>query len=492
MSKVVRAAPYLICARFLVEPSFRREFLTTVADKGVVYFWENEFPMLRKNAAAPLITRLDTFLRPHVIRNMVGQRKGIDLPTLVSKRKIILVKLAQGLIGRENSFLLGTLLVTKLNQTVKARQAQAKQSREPFYLYIDEFQNFLVPSMEDILSGARKYGLGLVLAHQGLAQLMSNDQVLREAVIANAGTRIVFRVGDNDAKFLANGFAGFAAEDIQGLAVGQAIIRVGQIDADCNVTTHLLPPLKEEEREHNTKAVIAESRKRYSRPQEIVEAEIERLLYGGKTEPRESPPSEPKESEQTAIEIEKIAPKEQTIGKQAADFVKKETERVRTKKHLQLQNQLKALGEAKNYKVVLEQPTPDGKGRIDVVFTQGAIALACEISVTNTPAYEVGNIQKCLRAGFAMVLFTSPDAHHLQAVQTLAKETLTDDQFTQTVFLPPERIAAYLDQLLPAEPVEQRIKGYRVKVNYQNVSPLEQAEKKDTLTKLFGKLWQKK
>ena len=177
--------------RFLVEPGFRAQFLETVRDPEVVYFWHNEFPLLAGRPQAPLLTRLDTFLRPKLVRHMVAQKENrIDFASIMNKGKIFLAKLAQGAIGEENAFLLGTFLVSKFHQLAMSRQEVSEEERRNFYLYIDEFHNFVTPSMAAILAGARKYHLGLILAHQDLRQLWNRDSELASAVLSNASTRV--------------------------------------------------------------------------------------------------------------------------------------------------------------------------------------------------------------------------------------------------------------------------------------------------------------
>ncbi|MFP5234352.1 MAG: type IV secretory system conjugative DNA transfer family protein [Acidobacteriota bacterium] len=177
--------------RFLVDPAFRTQFLQTVRDPEIVYYWQRTFPLLVGKPQGPILTRLDTFLRPKLIRNMVAQRtQRFDLAAVMNGGKILLAKLAQGAIGEENAHLLGTLLVSKFHQLALSRQEQAAASRRPFTLYIDEFHNFVTPSMASILAGARKYRLGLVLAHQELRQLESRDADVMSAVFTNPYVRI--------------------------------------------------------------------------------------------------------------------------------------------------------------------------------------------------------------------------------------------------------------------------------------------------------------
>ena len=189
--------------RFLVEREFRERFLATVRDPEILYYWQKEFPLLTGKPQGPILTRLDTFLRPKVIRHMVSQKENrIDCGAIMNGRRILLVKLAQGLIGEENSYLLGTLIVSKLNQMAMSRQNMAAAERKHFYLYVDEFHNFVTPSLAAIFAGARKYNLGLILAHQELHQLSSRDTDVASAVISNPYTRVCFRLGDFDAKKL--------------------------------------------------------------------------------------------------------------------------------------------------------------------------------------------------------------------------------------------------------------------------------------------------
>ena len=156
--------------------------------------------------------------------------------------KILLAKLPHGTIGEENSYLLGTLLVTKFYQVVMGRQRQEASQRRPFWLYLDEFHNFVTPSMASILSGARKYKLGLILAHQDLKQLSSRDSEVESSVISNPYTRVCFRLGDQDARKLSEGFTHFDSNDLQSLGIGEAIARVERSDSDFNLLTDLVPP----------------------------------------------------------------------------------------------------------------------------------------------------------------------------------------------------------------------------------------------------------
>ena len=222
--------------RFLIETPFRNEFLKSVKDSEVVYYWQKSFPHLSGNKSiGSILTRLDAFLAQKPIRYMVSQPENrLDFAHIMDMGKIFLAKLPEGILGRENSHLLGTLLVSKFQQIAMSRQAQQITSRRDYWIYIDEFANFITPSMAEILSGARKYRIGLTLAHHELHQLQRSPDVA-SAVMTHPYTRIVFRVGDDDAKKLAEGFAFFEAKDLRNLETGQAVCRVERSDFDFNL-----------------------------------------------------------------------------------------------------------------------------------------------------------------------------------------------------------------------------------------------------------------
>jgi len=165
--------------------------------------------------------------------------------------------------------LLGSLLVAKFQQTVMSRQAQVVASRKDFWLYIDEFDHFISPSMATILTGARKYRLGLTLGHQELHQLQSEPKVAN-AVNASVCTRIVLRVGSDDANKLADGFESFDDKSLKNLEKYHAIARIERNDWDFNLA--LRQPDLTDFTESRKTEVIAASRAKYGTPRAEVEA----------------------------------------------------------------------------------------------------------------------------------------------------------------------------------------------------------------------------
>jgi hypothetical protein len=457
--------------RFLVEKPYREGYLKTVSDPNVVYYWQKEYPLLKSNSIGPILTRLDTFLRPKLIRNMVAQKKGLDFEHILDSGKILLVKLSQGLIGTENSYLLGTFFVTKMYQAAMARQIKAKADRQDYYLYIDEFQNFITPSMSQILSGARKYSLGMILAHQDMQQLQKYDNELASAVVANAGTRICFRLGDMDAKRFDSGFAYFEAKDLENLHTGEAIARIERSEYDFSLTT--IPPkhIDEALAEQRKMDALQKSQEAYGTPKQEVEAALEALR--GELlaeEPKEEMPVirkkealvevSPRETTNAAIGHTPVSPSLENSAK------KKEESQ-----HRYLQALIKKMAESRGYATRIEEPTPDGKGRVDVHLERNGKRIAVEICNTTEAEWEVHNIQKCIAAGYDVIVACSNEKKSLDGIRKKAESLLDVAIQAKLQFFQPEQFFVFLDQELAKEASKEvRVKGYRVKVNYSAVS----------------------
>jgi hypothetical protein len=473
--------------RFLIEKPFRESFLKTVTDPNIVYYWQKEFPLLKSSSIGPILTRLDSFLRPKLIRNMVAQKKGVNFDEVINSGKILLVKVSQGLIGAENSYLLGTIIVSKLHQAAMARQAKDKTKRNDFYCYIDEFQHFITPSMASILSGARKYHLGLILAHQDMQQLVMHDSELASSVLSNAGTRICFRVGDADAKKFEDGFSFFEAKDLQNQGVGEAIARVDRPEFDFTLRTIPLLEIDASLSEDLKNKVIGISRFKYGMAKEEVEATME-FLREEKMEVVVAEPRSPSMVvEEKIIAIPPITTPVQEIKPaiiKDSSFVTDQVKKKEESQHRYLQTLIKRMAESRGYKATLEEPTPDGKGRVDVGLLRNGKRIACEISVTTTEAWETHNIEKCLAAGYESVIVCSTDKRNLERINNLAKEILDETSFSKLLTLEPDALFLHLDQQVAQESnKEERIKGYRVKVEYNAVSPEIAQQKKESILK---------
>jgi len=458
--------------RFLLEPSFRNQFLKTVDDPNIVYYWNNEHKVLLRNAIGSILTRLDTFLRPRLIRNMMAQKDGIDFHDVLNSGKILLVKLSQGLIGEENSYLLGTLFVTKLHQAAQARQIISKEERKPYYFYIDEFQNFITPSMEAILSGSRKYGLGLILAHQDMEQLLRKDSELANSVLSNPSVRVCFRCGDKDAAKLEDGFSYFDKSDLQSLGIGEAIVRVGQKDHDFNMTFELIKDEDEKIAALKSGIITEYSRKNYAKAREQVEQMLKESLpvQDKKKEPEEVTPKEqervPEPEKQTTVTEAVPQQPQRDTTEEAQEFINREARQQTKREHKFIQEYIRRIGQQFGFKAVIEEAVSEGS--VDVGLTKDSLRIACEISVGNTVQYEIKNIGKCFNAGYAAVFVISNDDKHLSSIRQKSASEIPESLHKRLFFISQKEFSQHLAALtsITESPDEERVNGYRVKVNY--------------------------
>ena len=192
----------------IADKDFRRQALGNVENKQVLKFWKNEFPKYsyryQADGIAPIQNKVGAFLADPRLYRILTRRDGqLRLRSLMDEGKILLVNLSKGRIGEDSASLLGGLIVTSLGLAAFSRANVPEKERRPFYITIDEFQNFTTLSLANMLSELRKFGVGMALAHQYLHQL---DPDIREAVIGNAGTLISFRLGAKDAAFIAREF----------------------------------------------------------------------------------------------------------------------------------------------------------------------------------------------------------------------------------------------------------------------------------------------
>lgn len=184
----------------LTDPVFRKREVSRLPTGPVRHFWQHEFqPMPQREramAVSAILNKTNVFVTNDFLKVILGQRKSsFRFRQVMDEGKILIVNLSKGRVGEDASHLLGGLLISALEGAALSRSNIDEEHRRPFYCYIDEFQNFATESFAGILSEARKYGLGLTLAHQYLDQL---DEDTRHAVFGNVGSLMSFQVGSND------------------------------------------------------------------------------------------------------------------------------------------------------------------------------------------------------------------------------------------------------------------------------------------------------
>lgn len=273
--------------RIFTDTAFQKYAVRYVTDPIVRQFWEKEMTKTsdyhKSEMLGYLISKVGRFVENAMMRNIIGQpRSGFNFRQMMDQRKVFLVNLSKGKVGEVNANLLGLILVAKLQMAALARADVPEHERADFFLYIDEFQNFITDSVAIILSEARKYRLNLILAHQYINQLViGNDARVRDAVFGNVGTIAAFRVGVDDAETLAQQLAPVVSEfDVVNIDRFHAYCRLLiNNSASKAFTLKTFPPPKGDP--SLSQQIKVTARMKYGQPRGLVEREIlERTKLG--------------------------------------------------------------------------------------------------------------------------------------------------------------------------------------------------------------------
>lgn len=263
--------------RMLSDKKYRNEIIANITDPVVKAFWVNEFASWNEKfaseAVAPVLNKVGAFTANPLVRNLIGQPKSsFSIRKIMDEGKILIVNLSLGKINEDNAGILGALMITKIQLEAMTRADISDiEERKPFYLYVDEFQNFATESFATILSEARKYGLYLTMANQYVAQMP--DEV-KDAVFGNVGSMVTFRVGADDAQSLSKYFEpvfeplDLVNLDKQNIYVSMSID--GETSLPFSAKTLFMPKPPND----ITSTLIEHSRQKYATPRTDVEAEI--------------------------------------------------------------------------------------------------------------------------------------------------------------------------------------------------------------------------
>jgi hypothetical protein len=273
-------ATLLSVNRMYIDKEYRKHVIAKITDPSVRSFWVDEYSKYTdryaQEATPAIQNKIGQFSSNALVRNVIGQpESSFNIRELMDQGKIFIVNLSKGRVGEGNANLLGSMLITKIYLAAMSRadtQHLDMRKLPPFYLYVDEFQNFANKSFADILSEARKYKLALTIAHQYIEQM--EDEV-RAAVFGNVVTMMTFRVGAYDAEVLEKEFAPvFTVEDLVNLGARQIYLKL-MIDGVSSqpFSAVTMPPWPEPAENHADRA-IAYSRAQYSHPREEVERNI--------------------------------------------------------------------------------------------------------------------------------------------------------------------------------------------------------------------------
>lgn len=273
--------------RLFTDDDFQKERRRTLKNSIVKAWWDFTFAKMGEREKWEIIpyfaAKFGGFITNTLMRNIIGQTKSsFDVFDIMQNKKLLFVNLSKGTLGDINSTLIGLILVSKIQMAAMRRQNVAKEERSDFFLYIDEFQNYVTDSIESILSEARKYRLGLIIAHQYLGQLQKSDALtksslnLKDAIFGNVANKICYRVGPEDAEFIAKDFAPvFSDQDLINIDNKKAVMRLC-IDGQASQAFSLIPvnPYLVKGDPMLARAYKELSRLKYGRDREFIEKEI--------------------------------------------------------------------------------------------------------------------------------------------------------------------------------------------------------------------------
>jgi len=209
-----QGSTFVEVVRVLTDANYVQELLPKVTDPIIRRYWTDQIAQTsdfhKSEVLDYIVSKFGRFVTNKMIRNIIGQSdSSFNFRKVMDEGKILLINLAKGKIGEENSQFLGLVLVPKILVAAMSRQDMAKDLRRDFFLYVDEFQNFATPDFAQILSEARKYKLNLVVANQFIGQM---EEEVKNAIFGNVGTLVSFRVGVTDANYLQHEYQPVFAE----------------------------------------------------------------------------------------------------------------------------------------------------------------------------------------------------------------------------------------------------------------------------------------
>jgi uncharacterized protein DUF87 len=272
-------ATFIEIVRCLTDQSYIQELLPKIKDPMVKRYWTDQIAQTsdfhKSEVLDYIVSKFGRFITNTMMRNIIGQStSSFNFRKAMDDGKILIINLAKGTIGEENSAFLGLVLIPKILIAAMSRQDTPEANRKDFYLYVDEFQNFATQDFAVILSEARKYHLNLTVANQFISQM---DDEVKNAVFGNVGTICGFRLGISDANFLTKQFQPeFGEHDLLNLGTGDIYLKT-MIKGVPKQPFSLKVAAAERQKQGDPKKaemIKKLSALKYGRPRELVEAEI--------------------------------------------------------------------------------------------------------------------------------------------------------------------------------------------------------------------------
>lgn len=490
------------------------------------HFFDSEFfhPSFRATKQQILKRLWGVLSNPTFERMFSHPRNRLDLFELMNRGSVVLISTAKDLLKQEGSSIFGRFFIAQIMQAATERAIMPLAERTPTFVYIDEAADYLDHNIEHLVNQARKYGVGLTIAHQNLDQL---TPAVRATVMASTSVKFAGGVSAKDARALAEDMR-CQAETLQAMrkrrdrtefaaslknVTSQAVkvtVPLGLIES--------LPTLSDD----RYQTVLAHNRERYCIPASEVDAHIERSRRAPisaaqpeklPAEPSSNPVPErlPEAQPAASLPLTEAAPLrhsppppvEKTDAARQSDQGADAPPRPREKparppetpllgqggrEHVYLQRLIKEAAQQNGWRAVIEQPVSGDATRVDVALERGGVRIACEISITTSVEHERGNVEKCLAAGYDRVYLVACSERRLNALRKAAAQDFSAQDLERLRFFLAEEIVTHLNEpdASPA-PTETMSRGWKVKVS-QGPPDMKQGKvRRDAVTGLIAR-----
>lgn len=454
-------------------------------------FFDRSFGETKKQ----ILTRLWGVLSHATLERMFGAPKNkIDLDDALNHGKIVLINTAKDFLTAEGSALLGRFFIAMITQTAMRRASWPPHERRPAFVYIDEAADYFDDNIGQLLNQARKFKVGLVLAHQNLDQL---SPALRATLSASTAIKFAGGVNAKDARALADDMHSEAdflqsmrkrkdATDFacyvrhftpQALRVTVSLGRIEELPA-MSWQEHQV--LLQRNRERHCVPMEEAVRRRPAIPElpEPVRQEPKTAVPRPAPQPLALPPSVPPP----------LVRKEEPLEPAVAEMASTPASGRGGKRHQYLQMLIKTVAEQQGFRAVIEEPILGGIGRVDVALFKGPVQIAVEISVTTGKDQELANIEKCLAAGYEQVILIAPEEKHLRAMRRFIEAQLEDAHRNRVLFFTPDAFIAHLGPPeRTTEETEHMVRGYRVKVTRDRSDTPEAQARRRAIAEIIAK-----
>lgn len=469
-------------------------------------FFDRQFNETKKQ----ILTRLWGVMSNTSLERMFSHPNNkVDIFELLNEGKIILINTAKDLLGQEGSAIFGRFFIALIAQAAVQRAALPPHERRSSFVYIDEAQDYFDENISNLLHQARKYRVGLIFAHQNLDQLGAG---LRSSVLASTSIKFAGGVSAKDANVLDSELrctAEFLMSQKKGRDYTEFACHVRNFTAKA-LSVHIplgyvesLPTMNVSEQ----RLLLEENRALYSAPP-VIPADVpfaappqpanERAAPEARkaaTLPRPADEVANAQPDVTSIppEVVVTAPASATIGpeakKKAPPGRKEPVQPGRGgQQHKYLQHLFKQLAEERGFRASIEETILDGAGRVDVSLVRGTSRIACEISVTTNQDHELGNVEKCLAAGYTEVVLVGSNERHIKSLAKFIEENLDESERGKVRYIVPEHLTEYLDALgeIP-QSTEQTVRGYKVRTVQQVVDPKEAGARRQAIAQVIAR-----